>query len=641
MKTKPFIPPALLLLLPFCEALAADSSSFEPLPPDLPLPASLPMEAKWLREANVLQPYGHSEFAMLADAGNRPQRVRKEFGFNAITVQPPDSHNTVAEAQDRLTEEQFRSGVAAYRAAGYRLLLYTSVMACGLSPEFQSGQVAREHPDWLQRDPKGNPVMVYGVPWLCPNTGARDVALDRALRIAREYQADGILLDNNEFFFAQAGWTCHCAGCTRTFRDYVRRRCGVERARRLFGARPDELEIPHEEGPLYALWLQWRNRVWAEINETFRARLRQVNPQILLFANTQYAYDDAMLGTDFQYQREDIVVSESVGLNSRQMSEKMVLGHAVASGRPLWNYIGTFVKGDDYTGLKPAAVISPLIAATLAHAARPWIVDGFDLGPTDANARDEMSRLLGWHAAHEEFFTNEAWAGVGMAFSLNSRNVLHRPLIPPHLSALQSAGTPAIGLRDDEISAKSLRPFRMVTLETAGCLNYDAARALAKWVRRGGRLIAARDAGSFDELGRKRLKSSLWQALALEAPPDREISVGRGTVIAPEPGAFAQTAVRLAQPVSFCVPPGSGVEVISYRTAKSLLLHLVRHVPTNQPLTLQLPDIFHPADAPVQMFVPGSNEAQTLTLLSGAGGNSLSLTNTPTYAVLKISLRDL
>lgn len=611
----------------------------ETLPPDLPLPASPPNEAKWLREANILQPYGISEFAALANPGLRPQLVKKDFGFNAIIVQPTDSHNTTAGAKDQLTEEQFRAGVEAYRTAGYKILLYTSVMALGLSPEFQSGQVSREHPDWLQRDPKGNPVMAWGVPWLCPNTGAREVALARALRITREYHADGIMLDNNEFFFAEAGWTCHCAGCTKNFREYVRRRFGVEKTRQLFGVTPDELKIPSEEGPLHALWLNWRNRVWAEINESFRARLRAVNPKILFFANTQYAYDNAMLGTDFQYEREDVVLSESVSLSSRQMSEKMVLGHAVAEGRSLWNYIGTFAKFDDYTGLKPAAEISPLIAATLAHAARPWIVDGFDLGPTDTNSRKEMSRLLGWHAAHQEFFTSERWAGVGIIFSLNSRNALHRPLIPPHVAALQSVGTPVIGLRDEKISAKQLKPFRFLTIETAACLNDDAARAVAKWVRKGGTLIAARDVGAFDELGRKRSKSSLWQALNLDAAPDKEISVGKGKVIAPETNAFWQTAVQLTQPVSFRIAPDSGAEVVSYRGKKSLLLHIIRHAPGNKPLTLHLPDVFHPAEAPAQIFVPGSSEAQILPLSVGGGRAELLLTNLQPYCVVKIPLR--
>src|SRR5262249_45604998 len=140
---------------------SGSSAAIAPVPPDLPLAASPPSQEKWLREANILQPYGHSAFVALTDIKDRPTRLKREFGFNALIVQPPDSHNTIAAPADKLSEGQFKAGLAAYRAAGYRIMLYTSVMALGLAPEFQSGQIAREHPGWLQRDPKGNPVLVW------------------------------------------------------------------------------------------------------------------------------------------------------------------------------------------------------------------------------------------------------------------------------------------------------------------------------------------------------------------------------------------------------------------------------------------------------------------------------------------------
>jgi hypothetical protein len=627
------------LLLILTAGPRANAAALEPLPPDLPLPASPPSRGQWLREANVLQPYAHSQFTALANPGDRPELLKKDFGFNAIVVLPTDSHNAVTTAADHLTEKQFGAGVAAYRKAGYRLILYTSVMAMGLSPEFQSGQIARDHPDWQQRDPKGNPIMVYGVPWLCPSTTARDYALARAVRIAHDYKPDGILLDNNQFFYAQAGWTCHCAACTAGFRDYVRRRCGAAATRRLFGAAPEELLVPSTEGPLFSLWLQWRNRVWAGINETFRARLRQSDPSIILFGNTQYYFDNAMLATDFQYAREDIVVSESCNLSSRQMSDKMVLGHAIAGPRPLWNYVGTFANSDEYTGLQPASVISPLIAATLAHAARPWIVDGFDQGTTDPAARKEMSRLLRWHAAHEDFFAGEPWAAVGAIISLDSRNVLHRPLIPPHVSALRDAGTPVIGRRDDEISPQYLRPLRVITVETAACLPDAAAGELAQWIRDGGVLVAARDTGSYDELGRKLDQSTLWKALELPSFPTKQIAIGRGKVIAPEQNAFAQTSVALTQPYSFHIASESGIEVVPYQATGSLLLHIVRHLPTTKSVVLRLPGAFHPAKMSSQLFVPGSDDALDLPLLSGPDGITLTLPNVPAYGVVKIPLR--
>ena len=290
------IPFVLICLL--AGSARAATGPLEAIPPDLPLPFAAPCQAKWLWGAHVLQPYGPSQYPALFHPDDRPARLKKELGVTPIIILPPYSHNAIAATNEQMTAEQFNQGLADYRAAGYRLILYTSVMGDGLTPEFQSGQIARDHPDWLQRDPKGNPIMVYGVPWLCPSTGAREYTLEHAVRIAREYQPDGLLLDNNEFFRAEAGWTCHCVACTKGFREYARQRLGTARTRRLFGVAPEQLEIPTQEGPLFALWMRWRNRVWAGINESFRDRLRRLNPNIFLLANTQYMFDDGMLGTD-------------------------------------------------------------------------------------------------------------------------------------------------------------------------------------------------------------------------------------------------------------------------------------------------------------------------------------------------------
>lgn len=630
---------ALFLMFDCAWSAAFGAASGMDLPPDLPLPAAPPSRASWLRAAAILQPYGHSQFTALNHPGDRPARLRRDFGFNTLVILPPEAHNSQTEFKDHLTEEQFTNGVAAYRAADYKIILYTSVMACGLVPEFQSGELARAHPDWLQRDPAGNPVLVYGVPWLCPSTPARDYALKHMVDIVHRYHPDGILLDNNEFFTTSHGWTCHCSYCTAGFRQYVHERLGDAKARVLFGVAPEQLQIPSSEGPLYSLWLEWRNRVWAGINESFRARLREISPNAILFGNTQYMYDDGDLGTDRQYEHEDVLISESCNLNSLKMSKKMLLGQAVAGGRPLWNYIGTFIDNNDYTGLKPADVIAPLIAATLAHEARPWIVDGFDEGKTDPVARREMAALLGWHQEHPGLFANPPWTPVGVVFSLNSRNLLHRSVLPPHLDALLQAGVPMTGLRDDRLSRKLLKPFKVITVETAATLDPANASVLADWVRHGGVLIAASDTGDYDELGRKRGASVLWPALGLTEAPAGETSIDRGRVVAAAPGAFDRAAVHQTSPFAFASSAGAAVEIVPYSSGNSLVLQIARHEAVVQPVTIHLPAAFKPSQTTAQWFSPGSSEAASIPLNSGPDGNSFTLDRVPVYSAVKIALR--
>jgi hypothetical protein len=250
-----------------------------------------------------------------------------------------------------------------------------------------------------------------------------------------------------------------------------------------------------------------------------------------------------------------------------------------------------------------------------------------------------MARLMGWHANHQEFFTAEAWAGVAAVFSINSRNALQRPLIPSHLSILQAAGIPVIGFRDEEISAKNLDGFRVITIENAPCLNEGAARRLARWVRKGGVLIASPDTGAFDELGRKRSKSSFWRAFDLDGAPQGEISVGSGKVIAPQAAEFAHSAMEHCQPVSFRLGPDSGAEIVSYRRGKSLLLHVVRHVAATNSITLHLPDVFHAAKRPARIFIPGSNDITALSPSTANGCQEVLLTNLQPYFIVQIPLR--
>ncbi len=321
------------------------------------------------------------------------------------------------------------------------------------------------------------------------------------------------------------------------------------------------------------------------------------------------------------------------------MSRKMALGSALAEGRPLWNYIGTFTESDTYTGIKPPEVISPLIIATIAHQARPWIVDGFDDGHTDARARQAMAKLLAWHNAHPEFFMNTPWARAGVVLSLSSRNALHRALIPASLGALLSAGVPTAALRDEDLTTGKLAEFHVVTVETAACLGESSAKALADWVRGGGILVAALDAGCYDVLGRKLPYSVLYQALGLEAAPSKETGVGRGKVVSPGQAAFSQTAVRLAQPHSFLVAQDSGVEVVPYTAKHSLTLHLVRHQAAAKQIALRVPNEFHPTTMTASLRTPDSEQAQLLPLVATKDGLTLSLPAAPEYGVIEIPVR--
>lgn len=614
----------------------------EPLPPDLPLPTAAPLAAQWIDEAIILQPWRATQHTALTNIGDRPQRLKTEFGFNTIIVLPPAANNVGVLPKHRQTEEEFRTGLDAYRRAGYRIILYSSLVQSGLDPVWHNGHLEQVHPDWVMRDSKGVPLTKYGHGWLCPNSPALEYTIAYTERIAQTYRPDAIMLDNNQFFYTDEKsatpetWACHCEYCQTKFRNYVLDRFGPERVKDLFNVESSRIKIPVEAGPLHGLWVHWRNRVWAETNEAFRVRLRRLDPQLMFFVNHQYDWPDGVLSSDLQYEHEDVVMSESRELTSWRMSEKMLIGGALARGRPLWNYIGTFDE-KDYTRLRAQEVVGPIIAASLAHGARPWIVYfGFQDIQGNYEARREMSRMLSWYASRTELFRGARWSKVGVIVSPLNRNLRKDKLIPEHLGGLVRAGLPVEAVRDDRLSSLLLDRFRIITFESALCMDQETANTLASWVRRGGILISGQDAGRQDSLCRRRPKSVLWETLGLSIDPGRSSKAGRGEIIIVERDNLSRAVLEAARQDSFSLTPRAGVELVPYENQGRLIIHLIRHEPLKGGLTIELPPSLHSSARSALLEAPGLAQPQRLTL--GRSGERLSvrIPDVPIYSVIVI-----
>ncbi len=636
-------------------------NAYHAVPKDLPLVESPTSGAEWIRRAVVLQPWGPTEHTAIAQGTDLSSQFQKEFGFNAIIVLPTEAHNALigstrkpGDPDNRLTDSQFRSGLNAYRKENYKIILYSSVMHCGHAPMWESGDLAREHPDWLQRDAFGDTVRAFGHPWLCPSSPARAYTLNYTLKLVRDYSPDGIMLDNNGFGHTGKGFACYCEFCQRAFRDYVVKRCGASWLRNELQVDPDKLRIPTEKGPLWALWMLWRSRVWAETNELFRSTLRQLRPDIVFFVNTQYDQTPDPQATRLQFAREDLVFSETHESDSWYISQKLVFGQALTQGRrPLWNYIATFQDGN-ISRLRSPAVVSLMISSTLAHGALPWICYlGLD-SVQDKQARKEIGRYVSWYASHPELFAGKPSAPIGAVVSLLNRDIFATinccpketgvtgcvasadtpALIPDHIGQLLRAAMPVIALREGEISPEKLRKFRIITLATGKILEAEQAVALASWVRAGGTLIAVHDAGEYDELGRKLGRSTLWQALDLTEPPLKSQRIGLGTVQAPTQDHFDEAVLASAQSakLGFSVP--QGIEVVYWQNAHRHSLHIVQHEKTTGSASLVFPEWLTVRAGTLQWFSPDWEQPRKLDFRPGT---PLNISELPTYSVIELN----
>ena len=650
---------------PQCTPAVDLPAGLETIPPDLPLPNSGPSHTEWIRQAVILQPWGNTQYIALTSLGDRPRRLQEELGLNAIIVLPTQAHNAlcdfIEQPQAHLTDAQFREGVDAYKKVGCRLILYSSVMHCGHAPVWQTGQLGQEHPDWLQRDAWGTPITRFGnASWLCGSSPARDYTLDYTLQLVKDYSADGIMLDNNGFGHTEKGWTCYCDYCQQGFRKYALARCGADWISSQLQTTPQDLRIPTSPGPHFALWAHWRNRVWAEINELFRPRLRMINPQILFFGNTQYDLPVNTQAASLQFRHEDILFSETHEVDPWYISQKMVLGQGLAAGLPLWDYMGTFAEapqGVVLDKLRPPELLRRTIPASLAHGARPWIVQlGFE-DPESRPSMREMGRYLSWFVSHPDLFVGSLNTPVAALISLRARDVLARvgncvgqgvvgcypelpaqqPLTPPHILALLRAGVPVVALPEFRLSSATLRPFRIFTLESGAVMTKNEADVIAGWVRAGGLLITVPDAGGYDELGRKLDRPLLLETLGLHPNTAGPQKFGKGRVLVADPVRFTDAVLAAVKSsgIPFTLP--AGIEVVCYQSQSRHIIHLLPYDAGSDAASLRFPSWLGARPGPAQWFSPDWSGSRALAIERKEGSTVLQFPELPPYSVIAFS----
>lgn len=318
----------------------------------------------WLETACVMQPWSLERVRALVDDREEWIPRLRSWGVDTVIFIPGPG-----DINPSYPPEVLKAAADDYHAAGMRVLMYWSIMHVGHHETWHT--VGNEHPEWWQRDAEGGVVTVYGDEWLCPNTGALDYTIELGIELARQMDADGIMLDNNEFYYTEVGATGYCDGCQAAFRAHIRQKLGDDALREM-GLQPETVRCPLPGEALWGEWVDWRYVAWREATGEFRRRVREALPGTMLTANTQYKYT-WVLAVHEQPRAEDVLFSESKNQIAREMSCKLAYGHALADGKPVWNYLGTWVDGDLNRLTEPETIMDAL-CTTLAWNCPPWIV---------------------------------------------------------------------------------------------------------------------------------------------------------------------------------------------------------------------------------------------------------------------------
>jgi hypothetical protein len=302
--------------------------------------------------------------------------------------------------------------VQSYARAGMGVLLYSSIVHAGEDPVWTSGNLSRDHPDWLQRHVDGSPWLLETKPALTPAAdGAVEWTLNRTLGLLRQFpEATGVMLDNSELC-PDSELCDYSAAALGKWQAYLTSRLPAEWARRCLNV-SDRATAPLPTAadvgsPLFGLFDHFRNRLNAHGLERFRSTLHALpNGPVALFANTELEWPNAALATRLQPAHEDAILTESYDTGAAAV-DKAQLSSAMAPRQdfPVYNFLGSFQKTDYHKLLPPQLALSQL-AATLMARAKPWLVYyGLDQ-PSDS--RSVISNVLKFRDTKPELYDREA-----------------------------------------------------------------------------------------------------------------------------------------------------------------------------------------------------------------------------------------
>jgi len=262
---------------------------------------------------------------------------------------------------------------------------------------------------------------------------------------------------------------------------------------------------------LFRVWLHFRNRIFNSAVFQFREELMKLNPNLFIICNTQYDYDSWYLANDLQYQVEDLVLSESVEVKPEQMTLKLLLGSALASNRPLLNYLGTW-KGDDINQLKPEDYVNSILATSLAGGGLPWItMSGFHTPSPSLTCIQRHINLAQTYlpaAKQAKRFSN-----IVSLYSTRQRDYKLGSIFPSFASLFQKKQIMHTGVRIDDILNITSPDFypnswkwqhKFIIAEHQKCVSDEELSAVRFWLREGGILLTTADFAQLDEFGNLR-----------------------------------------------------------------------------------------------------------------------------------------
>ncbi|MCY3017440.1 MAG: beta-galactosidase trimerization domain-containing protein [Planctomycetota bacterium] len=350
--------------------------------------------------------------------------------------------------------------------------------AIGYYHTFNSEPIARDHPDWIERDAEGKP---RGISICLLSPLATQWMLPHIEEIVTNYDVDSMFFDGT-----YAHSPCFCEACRKRFADAS-----------------GGLPIPGDKkDPTWARFVAWKLQAFRELRQAICDTIHRRRPDIVVSLNWVYA------------PRMPEIVPDGVGAlvadippEDQVFNGSYFSAHWAMLNRPFDIMNSAFLQWWGDWGCKPAVAMQQEVATAIAHGGLTWIGyqmrQDFDVAPavmaeltkTLAFVREREPVLAGaepvpcvavLHSTSANLTGGEAAFHIDEATARGAHRLLTEGMIPHHFL-------------NEKALMERLSEFRAVILPDQRYLPPDLVTALPDWVKAGGVLIATALTGTLDD----------------------------------------------------------------------------------------------------------------------------------------------
>ncbi len=391
---------------------------------------------------------------------------------------------------------------------GLRTVVYFNVHSV-------KAEYAKLHPNWQQRRYDGTPKDdVYNVDSaFCLNSPWRDWVFDR-LRELLAYPIDGIFYDGPVVFQE----CCFCEHCKALYQA------------RDGGAMPPKTDRDHPEFPKL---VEFQSDSMARFLADSQRLIKSIRPEVLFYMNSNGLGPDYATGRNNRklVPHQDILACEGGFLYGDlntvpwwkvAMNAKLIEAEAATAGKPTLIFGCIAHKSWTYFSL-PATEVKLIFASSVAHGAGTWLAIMKD--SMREPAVQVVEELYHFARAHrQDLFDTHSLSEVAILASKATMNYYSGADVPltdfTRSTSAQRAGNyndefqgfyralvsrqVHFDLIDDQtLLEPNLSRFKLIILPNVACLPGEAAKALARYVRDGGTILATFETGFYDGYGRR------------------------------------------------------------------------------------------------------------------------------------------